>query len=127
MRKWVFGGAAVMLAALVSQMPLSGAQTGDVKADYDRANSLTQRVPANKVFDVAETPVWIEGSQKFWYRKSVKGGNQFVLVDPAATAKAPAFDHARLATAIAAVLAAPTPRSTLPFTTFTFVDNMAGD
>src|SRR5512141_1565916 len=81
--------------ALVAYMPLvGGAQSGDVKADYDRANTLNQRV-TNKVFDVAETPVWIDGSSKFWYRKSVRGGNQFVLVDPAAPAKAAAFDHTR--------------------------------
>ena len=124
MRKWVFGGAAIVLAAIVSQMPLSGAQTADIKADYDRANSLNQRV-ANKVFDVAEAPTWIDGSQKFWYRKSAKGGGgQFVLVDPAGPSKAPAFDHARLATAIAAVSGGTYTATSLPFTTFTFIDNM---
>ena len=73
---------------------------------------------------MAEAPVWIEGSQKFWYRKSVKGGNQFVLVDPAGPAKAPAFDHARLATAISTAASGTYTAMTLPFTTFTFVDNM---
>lgn len=123
MRKFVFVVCAVMLAAFASQLQLSGAQTSDVKADYDRSNSLGQRV-ANKVYDVAEAPVWIEGSPKFWYRKSVKGGNQFVLVDPVAAAKAPAFDHARVATSLSAVAGASYTAVSLPFTTFTFVNSM---
>ena len=126
MRKVTFGLWAVAVVALVSQLPLTGgAQSADVKADYDRANSLNQRL-ANKVFDVAQAPVWITGSQKFWYRKSVKGGDQFVLVDPVATTKAPAFDHARLATALSTAATPPSPYTavTLPFSTFTFVENM---
>ena len=77
------------------------------------------------MFDLAEAPVWIAGSQQFWYRKAVKGGNEFVLVDPVAATKAPPFDHARLATAISTAEAPRGPYTalTLPFTTFTFVEN----
>src|SRR5262245_30507188 len=85
---YVLGAAA--MAGLIAQFPaLTGAQvSADVKSDYDRMNSLNQRVQASMVHDVAETPTWIQGSQKFWYRKSVKGGNSFVLVDPAVPSKA---------------------------------------
>ena len=69
-------------------------QAPDVRADYERSNSLNTRI-ANKVIDLAEAPNWIEGSSRFWYRKSVRGGNQFVLVDAAAASKAPAFDRER--------------------------------
>ena len=86
------------VALSVAWLPMRGgaSQAPDVKADYDRSNSLNQRI-ANKVFDVAEAPNWIEDSQKFWYRKSARGANafQFVLVDPATATKAPAFDHAQ--------------------------------
>ena len=62
------------LAATIAAVSLTtGAQPADVKADYDRSNTLTQRT-ANKVFDLAEAPVWIAGSPQFWYRKAVKGG-----------------------------------------------------
>jgi len=47
-------------------------QAPDVAADYARSNVLNQLI-ANKMFDVAEAPNWVEGSQKFWYRKSVRG------------------------------------------------------
>jgi dienelactone hydrolase len=104
----------------------TGAQGQDVKADYDRATGLAERV-RNKYFNVIDTPTaanWVAGTQKFWYRKSVKGGNQFVLVDPATTSKAPAFDHARLATALSGAAAASYTALTLPFSQFTFADNM---
>ena len=117
-------GFAAGVALLATQLPaIGGAQAADVKGDYDRANSLSQRVQ-NKVIGIVEGPVWIEGSAKFWYRKTVKGGGEFVLVDPAAATKVPAFDHAKLAAALAPVSGTnPTP-VTLGFTTFTFVDNM---
>jgi dipeptidyl aminopeptidase/acylaminoacyl peptidase len=113
------------LAAVIAAVSLTtGAQSADIKADYDRSSSLNQRT-ANKVYDLPEAPVWIAGSQHFWYRKAVKGGNEFVLVDPVAATKTPPFDHARLATAItaAATPSAPYTAMTLPFTTFTFVEN----
>ena len=115
------------LAVAIAAVSLTtGAQSADVKADYDRSNTLNQRT-ANKVIDLAEAPVWIEGSPQFWYRKSVRGGNEFVLVDPVAASKTPPYDHARLATAITSAVtpAPPSPYTavTLPFTTFNFADN----
>src|SRR6185436_19085814 len=46
------------------------------------------------------------------------------LVDPATASKAPAFDHARLATAISTAASGTYTATTLPFTTFTYADNM---
>jgi dipeptidyl aminopeptidase/acylaminoacyl peptidase len=121
--------AAAILAALVTQIPaLTGAQvSADVKADYDRANSLNQRIANKMSGEMQGTPTWIAGSQKFWYAKSVKGGNnarEFVLVDPVAPSKGPAFDHARLATSLSTAASGTYTATTLPFTTFTYVDNM---
>jgi len=94
-----------------------------VAADYERARTLTTRT-AGKVYHQAEAPNWIAGSSKLWYRVSVKGGNEFVLVDAAAATKAPAFDHAKLATSVNTLLGGTATAITLPFTTFTFTDNM---
>jgi dipeptidyl aminopeptidase/acylaminoacyl peptidase len=113
---------AVVVAAIGRLPALIGAQGADVKADYDRANSLRDRV-LNKVYDVATAPTWIPGTPRFWYQKSVKGGNQFVLVDPSVPSKAPAFDHARLATALSTAASASYTAVTLPFSTFTYVDS----
>ena len=93
----------VAIAGQLSYRP--AAQGQDVKAAYDRAESFNRRTEG-LVAGIAETPIFIEGSSKLWYRKSVKGGNEFVLVDAAAKTKTPAFDHARLAAALSAVASA---------------------
>ncbi|HKV99952.1 MAG TPA: hypothetical protein VJN96_09010, partial [Vicinamibacterales bacterium] len=94
----------------------------DVRALYDRAESFGRRTQG-LMFNVADAPTWIEGSAQFWYRKSVKGGNEFVLVDPAAKTKAPAFDHAKLAAGLSTAASAQYSAITLPFNSFTFVNN----
>ncbi len=87
--------------------------------DYQRAMGLRDRYDG-LVVDAAETPRWIAQSNRFWYRKSVKGGHEFVLVDAEAATRAPAFDHARLAAALAKELGRPITAVTLPFNRFQF-------
>jgi dipeptidyl aminopeptidase/acylaminoacyl peptidase len=115
---------AVSLATILG-MTMRGraSQAPDLRADYERSSTLNQRI-ANKMIDVAESPNWIEGSSRFWYRKSVRGGNQFVLVDATAATKAAPFDHARLAAALSSASGGSYTALTLPFTTFTFADSM---
>jgi dipeptidyl aminopeptidase/acylaminoacyl peptidase len=113
----------VVAAAVVAFAPaLLPAQSADVKADYERANSLGSRV-RNKIVDRADPPTWLEGSQTFWYRKTVQGGNAFVLVDPEAGTRAPAFDHDRLAASLSKAANGKYTSVTLPFATFEYVDD----
>ena len=114
-------GLIVMAVAQLSYRP--AAQTDDVKAAYDRAESFNRRTEG-LVVGVAEPPNFLDASGKLWYRKTVKGGNEFVLVDALAKTKAPAFDHARLATALNAAASANYTAVTLPFSTFLFVKDM---
>jgi hypothetical protein len=81
----------------------------------DRLQGLAINVP--------ETPNWIEKTPRFWYRKSVKGGNEFVLADAQAATKQAAFDHARLAAALSAAANEKYEPLKLPFQSITFVDN----
>ena len=113
----------VAVASLAGFSALLRAQAPDVKADFDRAFALRDRVQ-DKIYNVAEPPSWIAGTSKFWYRKSVKGGNAFVLVDPAVPSKAPAFDHTKLAAALSSAAGGKYTAVTLPFNRFTFADNM---
>src|SRR4051812_38342269 len=69
--------------------------------DYRRAAGVNQRLNSLSV-DIAQTPTWTDATH-FWYRKSVKGGNEFVMVDAATGQKTAAFDHARLATSLSTV------------------------
>ena len=96
--------------------------------DYRRAASITQRVNVNglTVGVVNSGPTWVGNSNQAWYRVSVQGGNQFVLVDADAWSKQPAFDHARLATALSAAANAQYTAITLPFQAFEFTNGRQG-
>ncbi|MDP2916066.1 MAG: DPP IV N-terminal domain-containing protein [Candidatus Aminicenantes bacterium] len=91
-------------------------------ADYERANKLRDKVQGLAV-NVAERATWIGDSARFWYRKSVKGGYEFVVVDAATFAKKPAFDHEKLAAALSAASGEKFTALTLPFPSITFIDN----
>jgi dipeptidyl aminopeptidase/acylaminoacyl peptidase len=124
-RQLVSAAVAVLLlslpvaASLIPQAPAARpASSGPMTvADYERALGLQAKF-SNKALNVAEPATWLP-SGKFWYRKSVAGGNAFVIVDPVALTKTPAFDHARLATALGAASAKSYTATTLPFATFT--------
>lgn len=111
-----------ILVALVAAAPL-GAQATVTAADYDRARGLAASY-RSLATDIAEAPVWVSPT-RFWYRKSVPGGNAFVLVD-ATNADAPvkraAFDHERLAAAMNALTASQYSAVTLPFSSFAFTN-----
>jgi dipeptidyl aminopeptidase/acylaminoacyl peptidase len=91
-------------------------------ADYQRAMGLRETYQGLAV-GVPETPSWIGRSNRFWFRRSVKGGNEFVVVNPDQKTVAAAFDHARLAEGLSTAANAKYTAVTLPFTTFTFADN----
>jgi dipeptidyl aminopeptidase/acylaminoacyl peptidase len=91
-------------------------------ADYQRANGLRiglQGLATN----IPERPTWIGSSSRFWYRKSVKSGSEFVLVDAETLAKKPAFDHQRLAASLSAAAGQTYTALMLPFNSITFVEN----
>src|SRR5215467_9013034 len=90
-------------------------------AEYERAAKLRQKFQ-DLAINVPEPANAIPNTSRFWYRKSVKGGNEFIVVDAETLVKGPAFDHERLAAAISADSAKYT-ALTLPFNSFKFVDN----
>ncbi len=90
-------------------------------ADYQRALAVSNR-PQARAIHVAGPINWIGESDRFWYRKTVKGGFEFVLVEAKAAVKRPAFDHARLATALSTAAGASYTAATLPFVSIAFAD-----
>ena len=46
---------------------------------------------------VPDTPTWVGTTHRFYYRRSLANGFEFVMVDADTQQKQPAFDHARLA------------------------------
>ncbi|HJU72179.1 MAG TPA: DPP IV N-terminal domain-containing protein [Gemmatimonadaceae bacterium] len=108
-----------MISALaaITLSSIASAQT----ADYARAENARSRLEG-LVVGAPETPTWID-STRFWYRKSVLRGNEFVLVDANTLEKRPPFDHARLASGLSSATKGRYTAITLPFNTFTFADS----
>jgi dipeptidyl aminopeptidase/acylaminoacyl peptidase len=90
------------------------------KADYERANALRNKL-ANSTIDVPGSVTWIPGD-RFYYRKSVKGGYAFVVVDAATGKKQPAFDAEKLAATLSVADKAKYTATGLPFQDFQFAD-----
>ena len=109
------------IVTLVLLLPAAAGAQGTM-ADYQRAFGLQKRYEP-LVVDSPDTPVWIPGTSRFWYRKTVKGGSAFVLVDAAMPEKKPAFDHEKLAAGISAATHHQVTALTLPFTVFLYVDD----
>ena len=101
-------------------IPLALSAQGTL-ADYQRAASLNDRLRGLIVND-AGAPTWLGEGHSFWYRRSVTGGNEFVLVDAAVRTRRPAFDHALVAAGLNAATDSSFAALTLPLTEFTFAD-----
>jgi dipeptidyl aminopeptidase/acylaminoacyl peptidase len=113
---------AVRTVLAVSLMVCAAQASGQgTLADYRRAAGLNAQLNG-LVVNVAETPNWVGESNRFWYRKSVSGGNEFVLVDAATQRRRAPFDHARLATTLSRATDSSYTAMRLPFNTFTFAD-----
>jgi dipeptidyl aminopeptidase/acylaminoacyl peptidase len=88
--------------------------------DYRRALTLEARY-AGLVVNVADNVRWIDDS-RFSFRRSERGGHRFFVLNVATAREEPAFDHARLATALSPLAGRSVAALTLPFENFTFTD-----
>jgi len=62
------------------------------------------------------TPHWFAGNARFWYRNDLAAGaREFVAVDTTKATRGPAFDHKRLAAALAKAIGKDVPADKLPF------------
>jgi dipeptidyl aminopeptidase/acylaminoacyl peptidase len=91
-------------------------------ADYERASGLRKKYDGLAV-NLAGPATWIGDTHRFWYRKSVTGGNEFVLVDAETQSKGPAFDHVKLAATLSTATGEKLTAVTLPFPAITFLDD----
>jgi dipeptidyl aminopeptidase/acylaminoacyl peptidase len=98
------------------------AQSSVTRADYERALGLRERWE-HLTTNVADNVAWLPGTQRFVYRRSVIGGHEFIVYDVVTREKRPAFDHERLAQALAAATGTTQATRRLPFTSFRFTDD----
>jgi dipeptidyl-peptidase-4 len=91
--------------------------------DYQRAQRFLPGNLRHLISTADVAPHWIEKSNRFWYRRTGPKGSDFVLVDAERNTSSAAFDHARLAQALAAASKHEYSAADLPFTDFEFVED----
>jgi dipeptidyl aminopeptidase/acylaminoacyl peptidase len=112
----------VFTLAATGPTPCGAQGTAD---DYARASALAERT-RGKVFPGGIEPHWYAGGDRFWYRaERAPGAHDFVVVDAAAGIRRPAFDHARLAAALARTTGKPCEALRLPFERIVLADDGA--
>jgi hypothetical protein len=83
-----------------------------------------QRPRDGRVQNATMEPNWFAEGKKFWYRRGIAGGKyEFILVDAAAGAKSPAFDHAKLSESLAKAAEVEAPADKLPIETLEFLND----
>jgi dipeptidyl-peptidase 4 len=102
----------------IAQAPLTG--PAPVTPNFDLGSRWTSSKVAKLVFDTSVTPHWLQGGDRFWYAYQTRDGRRFYLVDPLKKAKAPLFDHAKMAAQLTAITREPYDAQHLPFSTLKF-------
>jgi dipeptidyl aminopeptidase/acylaminoacyl peptidase len=92
------------------------------RTDYERAERFLGQNARLLVTGDAVRPVWLDNGE-FWYRGTTRTGNEFVRVNVTARTRTPAFDHARLASALSLAADTSYVGDRLPFATFEFDDD----
>src|SRR5436190_11576013 len=91
-------------------------------ADYARAEKL-RTTYESLVVDIGGPPTAIGNTHRFWYRKMVRGAEQFVVADADTQQRQPAFDHEKIAASLSKAAGAAYKATALPFNTLTFTDD----
>ncbi len=114
---------AAVFAALL--FDARGAAAQGARSDYERALNLRE-MTANKVFKQRVVPHWLPGNTRFWYRIDLPAEEyRFILVDADAATRRPAFDHERLAAALARVAGSQIQAARLPIDRLAFSEDGA--
>jgi dipeptidyl aminopeptidase/acylaminoacyl peptidase len=104
-----------------------GALTSEAQitnADYQRAQTLRRQYESAAVF-VPDPPTWIGTTHRFYYRRTLANGFEFVTVDADTQQKQPSFDHTRLADSLSRASGRAYSSTRLPFQNFTFNDALS--
>ncbi|RZQ64596.1 S9 family peptidase [Amycolatopsis suaedae] len=83
--------------------------------DYARAERMLAHNRARLVPGAKIRPRWLDDGTRFWYRLDGEDGRRFVLVDPDARVRRPAFDHDALAAALSEASGTAVEGGRLPF------------
>jgi len=109
-----------LTAVLLLGAPLAAAaQTADTLTvdDYARAEQFLAQNTFPLVSGIPGRVTWLPDGRA-WYRVATADGAEFVMLDPAAGTRAPAFDHGRLADALGEAAGRQLNGADLPFRGF---------
>ena len=85
-------------------------------ADYARAETFLAAATAPLIVGGTVNATWLPDDRFIYRSNKGDGQSEFLLVDPVAKTRVPAFDHARLAAALATASATKVDPAKLPFT-----------
>ncbi|MGI4979033.1 MAG: DPP IV N-terminal domain-containing protein [Janthinobacterium lividum] len=117
--------AAVSLMSIVAGAQQPGALT---TADYARAESRLASKTAPLIDHAVDRVTWLKndsapsGGDRFWYKDTASSNTTFMLIDAVRATKVPAFDHAKMATALNAAGVRNAAAANLPITDLEFAD-----
>jgi hypothetical protein len=111
-------GLLFLIVALVPSLVWGQAR----RADYEQATGLRAKL-SPLALNIVDRGGWVGKTSRYWYRKSVAGGFEFWVADAASREKTIAFDHARLAAALATASGEKAEALKLPFNAITFAED----
>ena len=87
-----------ILLLLICNLTPAGKKADFTAAEFFAPENLRKMVGTRNV-----TPIWIEGSENFFYKFSRKGKTEYILVDLKKRKKQPLFNHNKLSKKLTAL------------------------
>jgi dipeptidyl-peptidase-4 len=91
--------------------------------DYQRAQRFLPGNLRHSIYVADVSAHWIDKTDRFWYHKESPQGSEFIVVDAERNTVVPAFDHAKLASALSTSSKRDISASDLPFDTIEFAED----
>ncbi len=113
MRKYLLAASAIAVTLA------AGAQQSMTAKDYERAEKFMSYNTEPLIDGSAVRANWLANDQ-FWYLSTGAKKDEFILVDPVKKTRMAAFDHQKLATALAAANGTKVDANALPFQSIAF-------
>ncbi len=120
------GATRMGIMLLTLPLLLGAAQSSDDKVtreDYARAERMLGWNATKLVYHYPVSPQWIDDTDRFWYRKQIPSGHEFVYVDATTNLQRSAFDHVRLAATLSAASGHAYEPYQLPFQSIELLDD----
>ncbi|HEV2964913.1 MAG TPA: hypothetical protein VG649_24015, partial [Candidatus Angelobacter sp.] len=110
----------VRISSQITPARTTTARVQLTREDYDRANQMRAGTLLAKLKNGFVVPHWIGQLDEFWYKRDTAKGYEFVRVNAANGHAQPAFNHEKLAQALARSTGNQVSPDKLPFDSFEF-------